>query len=300
MVDRKDRIRVQIAGKEYNVVGGDFQAMLAAVKQINGRRFDGQAKVWQLPGTVQQIQTQLDISGFQIEGGAPVAAPSSAPAAATPAAATDRIKILVQGRPLAVVGGAFQEMLAVVKNLPGRRFNADSKAWEVPGEAVIINQLVEAAGFKLEGLDKPSAGPASRPEAPDFGFVAEPPPYEEPDFLWDETAVPAYEPPGWWNEEAAPPPVDLPPDDWSANEPAPAARAAAGNPARRSEQVRVRVGGIPFMVSGGEFQAMLAAIKQLPGRRFDGQDKVWDIPAEAGLDAVRQRLEAAGFQLSRD
>jgi len=299
MVDRKDRIRVQIAGKEYNVVGGDFQAMLAAVKQINGRRFDGQAKVWQLPGTVQQIQTQLDISGFQIEGGASVAAPSSA-AAVAPAAAADRIKILVQGRPLAVVGGAFQEMLAVVKNLPGRRFNADSKAWEVPGEAAIINQLVEAAGFKLEGLDKPSAGTTPRPEAPDFGFVAEPPPYEEPDFLWNEAEVPVYEPPGWWDEEAAPPPVDLPLDDWSASEPAPTARAAAGNSARRSEQVRVRVGGIPFVVSGGEFQAMLAAIKQLPGRRFDGQDKVWDIPAEAGLDAVRQRLEAAGFQLSRD
>lgn len=60
----------------------------------------------------------------------------------------------------------------------------------------------------------------------------------------------------------------------------------------------MRVGGIPFVVSGGSFQEMLVVVKQLPGRRFDGQDKVWDIPA--GIEPVRQLIEAAGFQLSRD
>jgi hypothetical protein len=50
VADRKDRIRVQIDGQEYNVVGGAFQDMLATVKQINGRRFVSEIKVWQLPG----------------------------------------------------------------------------------------------------------------------------------------------------------------------------------------------------------------------------------------------------------
>jgi hypothetical protein len=79
---------------------------------------------------------------------------------------------------------------------------------------------------------------------------------------------------------ASPPPANSP-------------RASAGG-----DQIRVRVGGIPFVVSGGNFQAMLAVIKNLPGRRFDGQDKVWDVPA--GIEAVQQLIEAAGLQLSRD
>ena len=39
MNQRKDRIRIQVEGKEFSVVGGSFQEMLAAVKLINGRRF---------------------------------------------------------------------------------------------------------------------------------------------------------------------------------------------------------------------------------------------------------------------
>ena len=50
MTQRKDRIRVHIDGKEFGIVGGTFQEMLAAVKQINGRRFVSELKVWQLPG----------------------------------------------------------------------------------------------------------------------------------------------------------------------------------------------------------------------------------------------------------
>ena len=44
MDQRKDRIRIQVEGKEFSVVGGNFQDMLAAVKQINGRRFVGELK----------------------------------------------------------------------------------------------------------------------------------------------------------------------------------------------------------------------------------------------------------------
>ena len=71
MTQRKDRIRVHVGGKEFSVVGGSFQEMLAVVKQVNGRRFVSELKVWQLPGTVEDVQRQLDISGYQLEGGAP-------------------------------------------------------------------------------------------------------------------------------------------------------------------------------------------------------------------------------------
>ena len=72
MAAYKDRIRVHIEGKEFSVVGGNFQDMLTAVKQISGRRFVGELKVWQLPGTVDDVQSQLEISGYYLEGGKPV------------------------------------------------------------------------------------------------------------------------------------------------------------------------------------------------------------------------------------
>ena len=72
MTQRKDRIRVHIDGKEFGIVGGTFQELLAAVKQINGRRFVSELKVWQLPGPVEDIQRKLDFGGYYLEGGVPV------------------------------------------------------------------------------------------------------------------------------------------------------------------------------------------------------------------------------------
>jgi len=59
------------------------------------------------------------------------------------------------------------------------------------------------------------------------------------------------------------------------------------------------VGGIPLVVTGGEFRQMLDVVKKIPGRRFDGQDKVWDIPADVGIESVQQAVNAAGFLLQR-
>jgi hypothetical protein len=318
MAERRDRIRVQVAGKEFHVVGGNFQEMLAAVKQINGRRFVGELKVWQLPGTVQNIQNQLEVSGYSLEGGAslnenpgPAPAISSAPSGS----GTDRIRVLNQGRSLTLVGGSFQEMLAVVKNLPGRRFDSQSKLWEVPGELAIIKKLVEAAGFRLEGAEQGAAVSAIMEPVPDVRS-AEPPAYEEPDFF-DNTAAPAYEPPDWWDDDNMPPPPMEPPDwlaereasappepgyDWQAepadlrDEPVSPSATPAG---RGHDQIRVRLGGIPLLISGGSFQEMLALVKTLPGRRFDGEDKVWDIPADMTLEAFQRRVQAAGFVVKR-
>src|SRR5262245_29993726 len=175
MTDRTDRIRVHIAGREYQIVGGKFQEMLSAVKQINGRRFVSDLKVWELPGKVEDIQNQLDINGFYLEGGMLLAETVPAPTNNRPAEqpankpASDRIRVKVEGQTCAIIGGSFQEMLEAVKAVPGRRFDGDSKVWELPGDSAIIQQLIEAAGFQIEGADRPPAKPGKKLEPADFG-----------------------------------------------------------------------------------------------------------------------------------
>lgn len=310
----KDRIRVHIEGKEFSVIGGSFQNMLAAVKQINGRRFVSALKVWQLPGKAEDIKNQLAIGGFQLEGGTPIADDAPAQAASPAAGGNDRIRVAVQGHQLAVVGGGFREMLDVVKTLPGRRFDGDSKTWEIPGDVGIIKNLIETAGFQLEGADKIAAtAPPSETAAPPPVAPAEPPPrYEEPDFSGD-VDVPPYEPPDWWDDDNPPMPME-PPDWWDEETqdnpvdlpgpPAPTPRAPTptSNPAASSsgdDQIRIRIGGIPMVVTGGSFQAMLAVVKNIPGRRFHSGDKVWDISEDATIDSVQQVVNAAGFILKR-
>ncbi len=314
----KDRIRVHIEGKEYSVVGGDFQAMLAAVKQINGRRFVSQFKVWQLPGSADDIQNQLEITGFTLEGGKAVAEAAgggSAPAAA--AKGRDRIRVRIGGQSMAVVGGSFQEMLAVVKSLPERRFDGEAKVWEISGDVGVIQGMIQAAGYDLEGAGDVPQTPVSDMEPPPLAGSGDPPPFEPPNFaggddttlpfeppdwLDDEQLPPPPEPPDWWDDETEAPPTDFGDDDSVWEEESSSAAPATPLPSAKSakgDRIRVRVGGIPMVVSGSSFQDMLAAIKQIPGRRFDGQDKVWDIPAEVGLDKFTQLMNASGFEVGR-
>ncbi|MBE7556589.1 MAG: hypothetical protein HS126_36520 [Anaerolineales bacterium] len=303
MSDRKDRIRIQIGAQEFNVVGGSFQEMLAAVKQINGRRFVSESKVWQLPGPVEEVQRQLEIGGYSLEGRASV---SSAPAArtASPTAGGDRVRVLVAGQRLAVVGGSFQEMLAVIKGLPGRRFDSETKLWEISGDPGVIKGMIESAGFQLEGAAKIPVGPVPPMETPDFSGHIPPVPYEEPNFFDDE----APEPPPWWDDELTPPPVD---DNYLAEpfefEPPPveAKRSASMPPAapagrRSGDRIRIRLGDVLLVISGGEFQAMLAWIKSIPGRRFNGEERVWELPDTMSLESLGQRVAAAGFVLEQE
>ena len=323
MSERTDRIRVHIEGKEYQIVGGKFQEMLVAVKQINGRRFVSELKVWQLPGKAEEIQNQLEISGYYLEGGMLPA--ETAPAAPKEQAAansgSDRIRVRAGGHAATVVGGSFQEMLEAVKGVPGRRFDGDSKIWELPGEVSIIKQLIEAAGFQLEGIDidnlPPLKPPAKKLEPADFGPKAvEPPPFEELEFDNDED-IPLYEAPDWWDDEKAPPPPPAPPDWWqeeSTIDPAEAPpeaefvnpdrvklppAASANFDSNSNDQIRIRVGGIPFIISGASFQQMLATIKSLPGRRFDSEDKTWDIPGDMGIEGFKKRMATAGYMVQR-
>ncbi len=294
-----DRIRVHIDGKEYSVVGGSFQEMLAAVKQVNGRRFVSRWKVWQLPGTVEEIGRQLDIGGYRLEGGTPVAETKAAPR--PPAAGGDRIRLQVQGHRLAVVGGQFQDMLAVVKNLPGRRFDGETKTWEVPGEVGLIKGIIEAAGFELEGAENIPLEPVPPMEPPPGADEPPPPPpFEPPGFSVEDEPLP-FEPPDWWDEEEMPPPSFGGEDDFPdfPDEPSPALPQA--KPARRGEdRIRLRLGDKPLVVSGGSFQEMLAAVKEIPGRRFNGQEKVWEIPGDVSPESVQQVIQAAGFVLSQE
>lgn len=308
MSERKDRIRIQIGDQEFNVVGGTFQEMLNAVKQINGRRFVSELKVWQLPGPAEEVQRQLEISGYLLEGGASVASPPAAAAAPPAAAGGDRIRVLVGGQRMAVVGGNFQDMLAMVKGLPGRRFDSDTKLWEISGDPGVLKGMIESAGFQLEGAAKIPTGQVPPMELPNFSGPAAPPPYEAPDFFDEPDDIP--EPPPWWDDEMAPPPVEadffdepmVKPDPAPARTKPAAAPPAAGSAGRRGggDRVRIRLGDIPLVVSGGEFQAILALVKSIPGRRFNGEARVWELPDTVGLESLGQRVAAAGFVLEQE
>jgi hypothetical protein len=82
-------------------------------------------------------------------------------------------------------------------------------------------------------------------------------------------------------------------------ESAPVKPASSGSDSRGNDQIRIRLGGIPFVISGGSFQQMLALIKSLPGRRFHSEDKVWDIPADMTIDGFKKRMAAAGLTVQR-
>jgi hypothetical protein len=65
------------------------------------------------------------------------------------------------------------------------------------------------------------------------------------------------------------------------------------------DQVRIRLGGIPLVISGGSFQQILTLVKTFPGRRFDGLDKVWDLPPDMTLEEFKQWVQDSGFILKR-
>lgn len=52
-------LKIKVADREYTVTGGDFYGMLAQVKAIQGRRWDGDLKIWELPGTIEEVREAL-------------------------------------------------------------------------------------------------------------------------------------------------------------------------------------------------------------------------------------------------
>jgi hypothetical protein len=221
----------------------------------------------------------------------------------------DRIRVHIEGKAYSVVGGSFQEMLAAVKNLPGRRFDSANKVWEVPGDVGVVKGMLEAAGFNLEGVENIALGPVPPMEPPDVtGSMAPPPPeaFEPPDFL-DDDEVPPFEPPDWWDEgpppyfeeESYPAELTPSPDQATAKsvppEPLPMAEAAP-----TGDRIRLKLADRSLVVTGGSFQEMLAVVKKIPGRRFNPEEKVWEIPSDIGLESVQQAVNAVGFILMEE
>jgi hypothetical protein len=196
-------------------------------------------------------------------------------------------------------------MLAAVKNLPGRRFDGETKIWEIPGELSVVKGMIEAAGFQLEGAENIPLDPVPPMEAPDFHGQSTPPHFEPPDFLGDDDVLP-FEPPDWLDDAPPPPlddgyyyldeprPFDYEPSPFEAEPPRPIpATAPASTPG--SDRIRIRLGEMPLIVSGGSFQEMLAAVKNIPGRRFNPAEKIWEIPGDVTLESVQRAISAAGF-----
>jgi hypothetical protein len=203
---------------------------------------------------------------------------------------------------LAVVGGQFQEMLTVVKGLPGRRFDGEAKVWEIPGDVGVIKGMIEAAGFELEGVDQIPETPVPPMASPDFltEEPPSPPPFEAPDFSETADEFP-FEPPDWLDD-------DLPPNEpgyffdnpVSFEAESPPATPPTGSSVPSGDQVRIQLGDTALVVTGGSFKEMLAVVKTIPGRRFDSDQKLWQIPEDVTLDSVQQAIKAAGLVLMAD
>jgi hypothetical protein len=59
-------LKIIVEGKEYTLAGGVFYEMLAAVKAIEGRRWDGDRTLWLLPLTLAEAKETL--SKYKILG----------------------------------------------------------------------------------------------------------------------------------------------------------------------------------------------------------------------------------------
>ncbi len=146
----------------------------------------------------------------------------------------DSIKIRVEQKDYEVVGGSFQELLTVVRNLPDRRYVGAEKVWEIPGSLELVKGQIENSGFRLEGGTPVGGTPVT--------------------------------------ENKTPP------------------QAAAFN-----DRIKLEIAGYPVVVTGDSFQNMLASIKAVPGRRFDGESKQWHLPLN--LSEAIAYFEKKGLQL---
>ncbi len=193
----RDSIKIATATFTATVTGAPFADLLAAIKALPERRFDGENKRWTVSGTMLELKNYFEGKGMQLENIVAEKAPPPQPAApalpnmpappappdfpadftpppddfpetdavlppadflppadvpaAKPAAARrDQIRVIVGNRPLVIVGGTFQEMLAAVKEIPGRRFDGETKRWLLPDDIGSVQQHLTGKGFRLE------------------------------------------------------------------------------------------------------------------------------------------------------
>ena len=201
----RDSIKIATATFTATITGAPFSDLLAAIKALPERRFDGESKRWTVSGSMLELKNYFEEKGMQLENIVAETAPPPQPAApalpnmpAPPAppdfpadfapppddfpetedimppadilpppddlftppsdasspaqkpARRDRIRVIVDNRPLVIVGGTFQEMLAAVKEIPGRRFDGETKQWMLPDDIDSVQQHLNSKGFRLE------------------------------------------------------------------------------------------------------------------------------------------------------
>lgn len=152
-----DRVLIRVGDAERAVVGGAFQAMLDAVKAIEGKRWLSQERVWSLPGSLEDVENILAGQGFRVvsleEAGTIPADSFIKPAAPAPEAAPrrrDQIHIRALDGEAWIVGGQFRAMLEAIKGIEGRRFLAEAKLWELPCSLVEVQAALEPLGYMVE------------------------------------------------------------------------------------------------------------------------------------------------------
>ncbi len=238
----------------------------------------------------------------------------------------DSIRIRTQDGQYRIIGGDFQSMLALVRGFAGRRFRSDERIWEIPLKSEEIQQKAEEAGFHLTSdteMGHALQAPSARPRRGQADRVLIRVGTEERAVVGGAfgdmlTAVKNIEGRRWaprehvWMlpgtleeiqqavggyrvvtlEEAD----QLPAVDPEKAPPPPAAAAAAATP--RRDQIRIRATDGEGWVVGGSFRDMLQVIKEIDGRRFVSELKLWDIPGSAA--AIRDLLASRGYTLELD
>ncbi len=206
-VSTRDQIKIETSSFRAAVTGAPFSELLAAIKALPDRRFDGNTKRWSITGNLMELKSYFEKKDMRLDNieaittppaqpdapqlpaipvppapdlppvppppddmpdfwdepmdepgelPPPVAPPPPPVATATATASTpaadrhDQIRVMVGEQRLAIVVGTFQEMLAAVKDVPGRRFDGASKQWLLPDDIESVQQHFNAKGFRLE------------------------------------------------------------------------------------------------------------------------------------------------------
>lgn len=190
-----DRIVVLLGDTEYAVVGHTFRTMLDVIKSLDGRRWLSQRRAWSLPVKLEALRQAL--SGYNLQvvtleeaAEMPAVEPDNVEPIQLETQVTpkrDQIRLRASDGEAWVVGGAFRDMLEVIKMIDGRRFVADEKLWEVPVSLAAAKEHLAQAKLAIE-IDDAAPPLGAAPSAPS-GAAAPPieePPEALPDIPWDE------------------------------------------------------------------------------------------------------------------
>jgi hypothetical protein len=211
-----------------------------------------------------------------------------------------------------VTGGEFEDVVDAVRQIPGRRWDPEARAWRLPCTLDEARRHLQVVGLRVEGsttviIQEPP--PPSRPRDQvtiratdgEAGVVGGP--------FWDMVRlVKTIEGRRWqprekvWElpctleeaqrvVEAAGFALRLPGEEVLA---APAVPSEPAPPAGGwTDQLRIQATDGPAVVTGGPFRAMLDAVKTIEGRRWQPGPKHWMLPCS--LDEAARLLEKAGY-----